>query len=160
MPPRKEGRRGAIKPESRMDRVERILEGLVQVVRDSLNTTTNAPEQQTITIERVLDEMTQYRGNSKKRSGGNLSIEQGSKRQSSGSSSGNSSTPQEGAEHQRNNTPTKMPTCPNCQKKHWGVCRRESTTCYKCGKKGHQIKNCPNKNRMQGVRMSASILAQ
>ena len=39
MPPRwgGRGRRGVVEPEGRIDRIERILEGLVQVVQDNHN---------------------------------------------------------------------------------------------------------------------------
>ena len=37
MPPRRGGHRGVVKPEDRIDRIERILEGLVQAVQDNHN---------------------------------------------------------------------------------------------------------------------------
>ena len=47
MPLRKGGRRGAVKPKGRIDRIERILEGLVQVVQDAHNNNNhdNTPQQ-------------------------------------------------------------------------------------------------------------------
>ncbi|GFS46137.1 hypothetical protein Acr_00g0100340 [Actinidia rufa] len=46
MPPRKGGHRGAVEPEGRIDRIERILEGLVQVIQDAHNNShDNAPQQ-------------------------------------------------------------------------------------------------------------------
>ncbi|XP_028056945.1 uncharacterized protein LOC114260944 [Camellia sinensis] len=35
------------------------------------------------------------------------------------------------------------PTCPECGKKHRGVCYRTTGACFKCGKTGHVVKNCP-----------------
>ena len=35
-----------------------------------------------------------------------------------------------------------------------------SKTCYWCGQKGHQVKDCPKKNIAQGVGTSASTLVQ
>ena len=46
MPPRKGGRRRAAEPKGRIDYIERILEGLVQVVQDAHNNNhDNAPQQ-------------------------------------------------------------------------------------------------------------------
>ena len=46
MPPRRGGHRGATEPEGQIDRIERILEGLVQVVQDAHNNNhDNAPQQ-------------------------------------------------------------------------------------------------------------------
>ena len=47
MPPRREGRghRGVVEPEGIIDHIERILEGLVQVVQDAHNNNyDNAPQ--------------------------------------------------------------------------------------------------------------------
>ncbi|KAI3684129.1 hypothetical protein L6452_33348 [Arctium lappa] len=33
--------------------------------------------------------------------------------------------------------------CPKCQTKHHGNCYNNSQTCFKCGKPGHTIKDCP-----------------
>ena len=36
-----------------------------------------------------------------------------------------------------------FPKCPKCGKSHLGECRFGSGNCYRCGKPGHLIKNCP-----------------
>ncbi|XP_023871514.2 uncharacterized protein LOC111984125 [Quercus suber] len=36
-----------------------------------------------------------------------------------------------------------MENCSKCGKKHNGVCYRESGACFKCGKMGHHINDCP-----------------
>ncbi|GFY95329.1 hypothetical protein Acr_10g0007140 [Actinidia rufa] len=81
--------------------------------------------------EESLNEMSQFRENRKKRIGGN------------GSSRSN-----------------KLPTCPTCQKKHWGECRMGSRGCYGCGQEGHQIRDCPMRKRIQGAGTSASASVQ
>ncbi|XP_028077389.1 uncharacterized protein LOC114279363 [Camellia sinensis] len=35
------------------------------------------------------------------------------------------------------------PTCRECGKQHWGICRRGTGVCFKCGQKGHIAKACP-----------------
>ncbi|GFS39279.1 hypothetical protein Acr_00g0062030 [Actinidia rufa] len=94
--------------------------------------------------EESLNEMSQFRKNRKKRIGGNVSRGQSSKRQSSGSSSGNSSAQQGNIVSQGSSRSNELPTCPTCQKKHWGECRMGSRACYGCGQEGHQIRDCPN----------------
>ncbi|GFS36588.1 hypothetical protein Acr_00g0046820 [Actinidia rufa] len=81
--------------------------------------------------EESLNEMSQFRENRKKRIGGN------------GSSRSN-----------------ELPTCPTCQKKHWGECRMGSRGCYGCGQEGHQIRDCPMRKRIQGAGTSASASVQ
>ncbi|GFZ05260.1 hypothetical protein Acr_17g0008320 [Actinidia rufa] len=71
--------------------------------------------------EESLNEMSQFRKNQKKRIGGNVSRGQSSKRQSSGSSSGNSSAQQGNIVSQGSCRSNELPTCPTCQKKHWGA---------------------------------------
>ena len=54
MPPRKRGRWGTANPEGRIDHVERILEGLVQVVQDAHNNNhDNAPQQPAMQMQGV-----------------------------------------------------------------------------------------------------------
>ena len=48
MPPRKGGRRGAAEPEVRIDRIERYLKGLVQVVQDAHNNNHDIAPQQPV----------------------------------------------------------------------------------------------------------------
>ncbi|GFY91100.1 hypothetical protein Acr_07g0012960 [Actinidia rufa] len=101
--------------------------------------------------EESLNEMSQFRKNRKKRIGGNVSRGQSSKRQSSGSSSGNSSAQQGNIVSQGSSRSNELPTCPTCQKKHWGECRMRSRACYGCGQEGHQIRDCPMKSKIQGA---------
>ncbi|GFZ14477.1 hypothetical protein Acr_24g0006670 [Actinidia rufa] len=96
----------------------------------------------------------------KKRIGGNVRRGQSSKRQSSGSSSGNSSAQQRNIVSQGSSRSNELPTCPTCQKKHWGECRMGSRGCYGCGQEGHQIRDCPMRKRIQGAGTSASASVQ
>ncbi|GFS37976.1 hypothetical protein Acr_00g0054980 [Actinidia rufa] len=106
--------------------------------------------------EESLKEMSQFRENRKKRIGGNMNRGQGSKRQSSGSSSGNSSAQQRKIASQGSSGFNELPTCPICQKKHRGECRMGTRACYGCGQEGHQIRDCPMRNRIQGAGTSTS----
>ena len=36
-----------------------------------------------------------------------------------------------------------VPACKECGKQHWGICRRGTGVCFKCGQKGHIAKACP-----------------
>ncbi|GFS40629.1 hypothetical protein Acr_00g0069580 [Actinidia rufa] len=149
MPPRRgRGRRGAAEPEDRVDRIERILEGLVFKWREGLKLDYDGTSRIKVEILRLpthqevlhaaliaeesLNEMSQFRENRKKRIGGNVSRGQSSKRQSSGSSSGNSSAQQ----------------------------RNVYRACYGCGQEGHQIRDCPMRKRIQGAGTSASASVQ
>ncbi|GFY82739.1 hypothetical protein Acr_02g0009790 [Actinidia rufa] len=106
--------------------------------------------------EESLKEMSQFRENRKKRIGGNMNRGQSSKRQSSGSSSGNSSAQQRKIASQGSSGFNELPTCPICQKKHRGECRMGTRACYGCGQEGHQIRDCPMRNRIQGAGTSTS----
>ncbi|KAL7208499.1 hypothetical protein ACSBR1_030277 [Camellia fascicularis] len=37
-----------------------------------------------------------------------------------------------------------IPPCSECGKKHKGVCYKISGACYRCGKVGHLVKDCPS----------------
>ncbi|GFZ11372.1 hypothetical protein Acr_22g0007700 [Actinidia rufa] len=218
MPPRRgRGRRGATEPEDRVDRIERILEGLGSVVHEVHNNNNHddarnnrqcqcqelerchfmelsryaphivstesrkarrfeaglrwniknkveilrLPTHQEVLhaaliAEESLNEMSQFRENRKKRIGGNMNRGQSSKRQSSGSSSGNSSAQQRKIASQGSSGFNELPTCPICQKKHRGECRMGTRACYGCGQEGHQIRDCPMRNRIQGAGTSTS----
>ncbi|GFS29227.1 hypothetical protein Acr_00g0005870 [Actinidia rufa] len=106
--------------------------------------------------EESLKEMSQFYENRKKRIGGNMNRGQSSKRQSSGSSSGNSSAQQRKIASQGSSGFNELPTCPICQKKHRGECRMGTRACYGCGQEGHQIRDCPMRNRIQGAGTSTS----
>ncbi|GFY81081.1 hypothetical protein Acr_01g0008900 [Actinidia rufa] len=137
MPPRRgRGRRGAAEPEDRVDRIERILEGLVQVVHDVHNNNNH-------------DDAPATTGNANARSRSDATIVKwefispAKKVVSQGSSGSN-----------------ELPTCPICQKKHRGECRMGTRACYGCGQEGHQIRDCPMRNRIQGAGTSASASVQ
>ncbi|XP_028117247.1 uncharacterized protein LOC114314916 [Camellia sinensis] len=36
-----------------------------------------------------------------------------------------------------------VPTCKECGRQHWSICRRGTGVCFKCGRKGHIAKACP-----------------
>ncbi|GFZ03498.1 hypothetical protein Acr_16g0001220 [Actinidia rufa] len=105
-------------------------------------------------------EILQLLTHQEKRIGGNVSTGQSSKRQSLGSSSGNSSAQQRNIVSQGSIRSNELPTCPTCQKKHWGECSMGSRACYGCGQEGHQIRDCPMKSKIQGAGTSASASIQ
>ncbi|GMN36424.1 hypothetical protein TIFTF001_042434 [Ficus carica] len=41
------------------------------------------------------------------------------------------------------------PQCNKCGKKHPGVCRQGTNTCYVCGKEGHYARSCPQNTQQQ-----------
>ena len=105
--------------------------------------------------EESLNEMSQFWENRKKRLGGSISRAPSSKLQSSGSSSGNSSTQQRNIVSQGSSGSNKLLTCLTCQRKHRGECHMRTTACYRCGQDGHQMRDCPMRNKIQGPRTSA-----
>ncbi|GFS46037.1 hypothetical protein Acr_00g0099760 [Actinidia rufa] len=110
--------------------------------------------------EGSLNEMSQFPKNRKKRIRGNMNRGQSSKRQSSGSSNGNSSAQQRNIVSQGSSGSNELPTCSTCQKKYRGECRMGTRVCYGCGQERHQIRDCPMRNRIQGAGTSASTAVQ
>ncbi|GFS36331.1 hypothetical protein Acr_00g0045410 [Actinidia rufa] len=96
----------------------------------------------------------------KKGIGENVSKGQSPKRQSSGSSSGNSSAQQRNVMSQGSSGSNELSTCPTCQKKHRGECSIGTRACYGCGQEGHQVRDCLMRNKIQGAGTSASALVQ
>ncbi|KAL7194127.1 hypothetical protein ACSBR1_034527 [Camellia fascicularis] len=48
------------------------------------------------------------------------------------------------------------PVCPECGWKHRGICHRLSGACFRCGKTGHLIKDCPQKNQQTSNKAATS----
>ena len=42
------------------------------------------------------------------------------------------------------NSPNEKPTCGKCGKNHYGDCLKGTNNCFRCGKSGHKIRDCPN----------------
>ncbi|GFS41369.1 hypothetical protein Acr_00g0073940 [Actinidia rufa] len=151
MPPRRgRGRRGAVEPEDRVDRIERILEGLVQVVHEvhNNNNHNDAPQQPVMPMPGARAMPQEDRRKYKQRTEFKTTkfrivkwefISPAKNVVSQGSSGSN-----------------ELPTCPICQKKHRGECRMETRACYGCGQEGHQVRDCPTRNRIQGAGTSTS----
>ncbi|XP_028125632.1 uncharacterized protein LOC114322506 [Camellia sinensis] len=49
-----------------------------------------------------------------------------------------------------------IPVCPECGKKHHGTCYRKSGACFHCGKPGHLIRDCPQRNQQNINRAATS----
>ncbi|XP_028112589.1 uncharacterized protein LOC114310698 [Camellia sinensis] len=49
-----------------------------------------------------------------------------------------------------------IPICSECGKRHHGICQWKSGACYQCGKTGHLIKDCPQRNQRNGNRTATS----
>ncbi|XP_055831002.1 uncharacterized protein LOC129900054 [Solanum dulcamara] len=52
---------------------------------------------------------------------------------------------------------TRVPTCAECGKNHYGVCRRASGACFNCGSFDHKVKDCPNPNNVPLFHTEGSI---
>ena len=54
-------------------------------------------------------------------------------------------------ESQGSNVNNGIPSCKECGKQHWGICRRLPGACFRCGQRGHLAKSClrtqPNNTR-------------
>ncbi|XP_028094507.1 uncharacterized protein LOC114294592 [Camellia sinensis] len=56
-----------------------------------------------------------------------------------------------------------IPVCPDCGRRHRGVCYRAFDACFRCGKTGHVVKDCPlgseNANRlmMSSARSASTV---
>ncbi|XP_028078926.1 uncharacterized protein LOC114280752 [Camellia sinensis] len=49
-----------------------------------------------------------------------------------------------------------IPACSECGKRHRGTCQWKSGACYQCGKTGHLIKDCPQRNQRNGDKAATS----
>ncbi|XP_028110423.1 uncharacterized protein LOC114308927 [Camellia sinensis] len=49
-------------------------------------------------------------------------------------------------------TPThnSTPVCPNCGRQHRGTCHWKTGACFKCGKTGHLVRDCPQWSQQKG----------
>ncbi|GFZ05266.1 hypothetical protein Acr_17g0008380 [Actinidia rufa] len=110
--------------------------------------------------EESLNEMSQFRKNRKKRIEGNVNRGQSSKRQSPGSSSGNSLAQQRNVMSQGSNGSNELSTYSTCQKKHKGEYRMGTRACYGCGQERHQVRDCPVRNKIQEAGTSALTSVQ
>ena len=52
---------------------------------------------------------------------------------------------------------TRVPTCAQCGKNHYGTCRRASGACFNCGGFDHKVKDCPNPNNVPSLRTEGSV---
>uniref|UniRef100_M1DMF5 Polyprotein n=1 Tax=Solanum tuberosum TaxID=4113 RepID=M1DMF5_SOLTU len=52
---------------------------------------------------------------------------------------------------------SRVPTCPQCGKNHYGTCRRASGARFNCGSFDHKVKDCPNPNNAPSLRTEGSV---
>ncbi|XP_055814461.1 uncharacterized protein LOC129884138 [Solanum dulcamara] len=52
---------------------------------------------------------------------------------------------------------TRIPTCAQCGKNHFGTCRRASSACFNCGSFDHKVRDCPNPNLISSPRTEGSV---
>ncbi|XP_028121535.1 uncharacterized protein LOC114318775 [Camellia sinensis] len=73
-----------------------------------------------------------------------------------GSASSQSKKQNLGTSNTLGSTRDSAPTCPECGKKHHGVCYQASGACFNCGKTGHMVRDCPMFRQQKGNRPTAS----
>ncbi|XP_028125314.1 uncharacterized protein LOC114322232 [Camellia sinensis] len=57
-------------------------------------------------------------------------------------------------------TPDSVHVCSTCRKKHRGTCYRLSGACFRCGKTGHLVRDCPQRNQQNGdVQNAATVVS-
>lgn len=54
---------------------------------------------------------------------------------------------------------SKAPACARCGRKHQGKCYDGKTFCFKCGKKGHFMRECPQILQSHGNKAQPSLVA-
>ncbi|XP_033509069.1 uncharacterized protein [Nicotiana tomentosiformis] len=52
---------------------------------------------------------------------------------------------------------TRIPTCTECGKNHFGTCRKASGACFNCGSFDHKVKDCPNPNPISSLRTEGLV---
>ncbi|XP_060178016.1 uncharacterized protein LOC132607951 [Lycium barbarum] len=52
---------------------------------------------------------------------------------------------------------TRIPTCAQCGKNHYGTCRTTSGACFNCGSFNHKVKDCPNPIPTSSPRTEGSV---
>ncbi|KAK4715930.1 hypothetical protein R3W88_014268 [Solanum pinnatisectum] len=52
---------------------------------------------------------------------------------------------------------SRVPTFPQCEKNHYGTCRRASGACFNCGSFDHKVKDCLNPNNALSLRTEGSV---
>ena len=54
-------------------------------------------------------------------------------------------SPSQSSQRQKSNSESK-PYCPTCHRYHMEECRKLTGGCYRCGDKGHHIRDCPRRS--------------